>query len=263
MKKILLIFSGVVFVSHSSLAEVRLIRAFQWYTINVYANGGMEDFHYSAFGAGIVSTRSPSASAHSVGAVGTASVPVSLSQVGVLNDAGFMFSAALTASAHTGTAGSHGGGLLAHTFDFDVTGQAETLTIEISSVDVTGNATFPDSIGFGYSLGPRGCDSCAPGFGVGSVAGTIVVPLAVGQYRLSLGQMANFAGSAAATNGSVKSTDTVSFTNLTIDPGVLQCNPVLPIPVGGGGGRYYSWEFIHGLTKIWFDPPAINEYRFK
>jgi hypothetical protein len=243
MKKILLILSGFVFLSHLSLAETRLYAAWQELRIQAFVGN---DGEVRGIQGGIPATRSVLAQ----GSNGSATAQTSASQSGAVDNLIFSYSGRSTIDTPDSDFPS-GDAQTIQGFDFDVVGQSETLTVDFSSfvTSTTANSTQPPSAAFAFFYRANGQGLFSPL----TAPGTRVINVDPGQYRLLIA----VAASQTTLGGQHQSVDfanTIVFSNLGIAPGAFQKIPVVP-PVSG--------TFRSVGRREWFDPPAVDEFFFQ
>lgn len=134
-----------------------------------------------------------------------------------------------------------------HYLDFDITGQSEIMTINLSTLSMVNN-----SDGFGYAVN---------GGSLGIISETFLSPLtrqltlAPGSYHLTagVGNDAGFGTYGTYIDRSTTFFDTISFSNLVIAPGAFQIMPLLA-PAN---------QFESVPSRRWFDPPVAHQFKFQ
>ena len=144
----------------------------------------------------------------------------------------------------------NGGGAHAYQyFYFDITGQNETVSFDLSTFSGTfsGSATRVDS--FTIGIGRRTGTGVAGGFWDGPVSQSFT--LGPGNYYLIATAL-----NSGATSTETKATtfaDSIGFTNLGIAPGAFQNFPLVSP----------NFSFSNVPSRRWFDPPTATEFAFQ
>ncbi len=242
---------AALLVPHSSFATTHLLRIWQEFEAGIVASGdGFVDYSSANFGAGIPGSRSLVIGS----AVPSAAIGLSATQSVWQSGANFHTAASLEITA-TGLGYEGGQCTVSQIFDFDVTDQTETVRL-----------TFPFLVASnGYVEWEFTGRINGQNYGGGSLAvpTSIVYEMALGpgQYQLrAYGLVANPYNTAGLYF--VNYSNIISFTNLVIEPGASQSNPVVPRGSHTHGApvpQVFEWSPRH----VYNDPPAANEFSFQ
>lgn len=236
----------LVLLSRPVYAETVLSRAWQDFNASAYAFNGLSgefNFEGHEHGASIPGARSYSAEASIAGGFGDGHAEASVSQSVSLGGIGFQFSGSSSAYAEgyyvneTARARS--------LFEFEVHGQAETVTVDLTSVSLVNTST-----GFQYGiLNTQG------GFAVGGSLGTPTLvreTIPPGNYRLVVWDEIT-ENQSSPLHRSADYVGEVGFSNLVIAPGAFETNPLV-VP---------DYDFKSVTPHQWFDPVAASEILFQ